>query len=131
MVSEVKTNKISPATGTDLQIGDSGDTITLLDLTTSATATLSGAGAIPITGSIAEWTTTGTNAGSLADGVEGQHLFVIMVVDGGVGTLTPTNAGGYSSIAFSDVGDSVHLLFTNGKWYIVGQGGLTTGPLSA
>ena len=131
MVSEVKTNKISPASGTAIQIGDSGDTITLLDLTTSATATLSGAGAIPITGSIAEWTTTSTDAGSLADGVEGQHLFVIMVADGGVGTLTPTNAGGYTNIAFSDPGDSVHLLFTNGKWYIVGQGGLTTGPLSA
>jgi len=131
MVSEVKANKISPATGTALQIGDSGDTITLADLTTSVTATLSGAGAIPITGSIAEWTTTSTDAGTLVDGVEGQHLFVILVSDGGTGTLTPSNAGGYTTIAFSDVGDSVHLLFTNGKWYIVGQGGLTTGPLSA
>ena len=100
-------------------------------LVTSVTTTLSGAGAIPITGSIAEWTTTGTNAGTLADGVEGQHIFIILVTDGGVGTLTPSNAGGYTTIAFSDAGDSVHLLFTNGNWYIVGQGGLTTGPLSA
>lgn len=98
---------------------------------TSETATLSGAGAIPITGSIAEWTTTSTDAGTLADGVEGQHLFVILKVDGGTGTLTPTNGGGYTNIAFADAGDSVHLLFTNGNWYIVGQGGLTTGPLSA
>ena len=100
-------------------------------LVTSVTTTLNGAGAIPITGSIAEWTTTGTNAGTLADGVEGQHIFIILVTDGGVGTLTPSNAGGYTTIAFSDAGDSVHLLFTNSKWYIVGQGGLTTGPLSA
>ena len=100
-------------------------------LVTSVTSTLSGAGAIPITGSIAEWTTTGAQAGTLADGAEGQHIFIILVSDGGVGTLTPSNAGGYTTIAFSDAGDSVHLLFTNGNWYIVGQGGLTTGPLSA
>ena len=38
MSSELKTNKISPATGTALQIGDSGDTITI-----ASGATLSGA----------------------------------------------------------------------------------------
>ena len=90
--------------------------VTTGNLIMSATATLSGAGVIPITGSIVEWTTTGTNAGTLADGVEGQHLFVILKVDGGVGTLTPSNAGGYTTIAFSDPGDSVHLLITNGNW---------------
>lgn len=98
---------------------------------TSETASLSGAGAIPITGSIAEWTTTAADAGTLADGVEGQHLFIILIVDGGNGVLTPANPGGYSTITFADAGDSVHVLFTNGKWYIVGQGGLGTGPLSA
>ena len=36
---------------------------------TSGTASLSGAGAIPITGSISEWTTTAADAGTLADGV--------------------------------------------------------------
>ena len=105
--------------------------VTTGNVVMTATTTLSGAGAIPITGSIAEWTTTSTDAGTLADGVEGQHIFIILVADGGVGTLTPSNAGGYTTIAFSDPGDSVHLLFTNGNWYIVGQGGLTTGPLSA
>ena len=105
--------------------------VTTGNVVMTATTTLSGAGAIPITGSIAEWTTTSTDAGTLADGVEGQHIFIILVTDGGVGTLTPSNAGGYTTIAFSDAGDSVHLLFTNGNWYIVGQGGLTTGPLSA
>ncbi len=41
MSSELKTNKISPATGTALQIGDSGDTITIpsgATLTNSGTA---------------------------------------------------------------------------------------------
>ena len=105
--------------------------VTTGNVVMTATTTLSGAGAIPITGSIAECTTTSTDAGTLSDGVEWQHIFIILVADGGVGTLTPSNAGGYTTIAFSDPGDSVHLLFTNGKWYIVGQGGLTTGPLSA
>ena len=42
MSSELKTNKVSPATGTALQIGDSGDTITIpsgATLTNSGTAT--------------------------------------------------------------------------------------------
>lgn len=42
MSSELKTNKISPATGTALQIGDSGDTITIpsgATLTNSGSAT--------------------------------------------------------------------------------------------
>ena len=42
MSSERKTNTISPATGTALQIGDSGDTITIpsgATLTNSGTAT--------------------------------------------------------------------------------------------
>lgn len=98
---------------------------------TSGTASLSGAGALPVTDSIVEWTTTGANAGTLADGVEGQHLFVILIVDGGNGTLTPTTRGGYSNITFADAGDSVHLLFTNSRWYVVGQGGLSTGPVVA
>lgn len=100
-------------------------------LRTDSTATLSGAGALPVTSAIVEWTTTSADAGTLADGVEGQHIFIILVTDGGDGTLTPASPGGYSTITFADAGDSVHLLFTNGKWYIVGQGGLGTGPLSA
>lgn len=94
-------------------------------------ATLSGAGAIPITAPIAQWTTTGADAGTLADGTEGQEIKIILVTDGGNGTLTPANAGGYTTITFADAGDSVTLTFTNSAWYITGQGGLTTGPLSA
>jgi len=43
MTSELKTNKISPATGTAFTIGDSGDTFTV-----PSGATLSGAGAITV-----------------------------------------------------------------------------------
>lgn len=98
---------------------------------TTSTTTLSGPGALPITEAIVEWTTTGADAGTLADGSEGQHIYIILVVDGGTGTLTPANAGGYTSIAFADAGDSVHLLFTNGAWYMVGHGGIAGGPVAS
>src|SRR5210317_2657781 len=42
MASEIKANKISPATGTDFTLGDSGDTFTIpsgVTLTNSGTAT--------------------------------------------------------------------------------------------
>ena len=65
MASEIKANKISPATGTAFTIGDSGDTFTL-----PSGATLSGAGAItvPSGGSLtidsgATITNNGTNGG--------------------------------------------------------------------
>ena len=94
-------------------------------LNTSSTATLSGAGAIPITASNVEWTTTAADAGTLADGSPGQHLFILMVADGGDGTLTPTNLAGGTTITFDDVGDAVHLLFRSGAWYVVGSNGVT------
>ena len=97
----------------------------------AGTSTLSGAGAIPITQPIAEWTTGAADAGTLADGVEGQRLTIILVTDGGDGTLTPANGGGYSTITFADAGDACDLLFTNGNWYVTGIGGLAPGPVVA
>lgn len=100
-------------------------------IVSAGTASLSGAGAIPITEPIAEGTSSSTDAWTLADGVEGQHIMIVMIVDGGTATLTPANAGGFTSIAFADAGDSVHLLFTNGNWYMVGHGGLSGGPVAS
>jgi hypothetical protein len=64
--------------------------------------------------------TTGTDAITLADGVEGTEKFILMTVDGGTGTLTPTNAYNFVSLTFNDVGDSAHLRFMNGKWVFIG-----------
>jgi hypothetical protein len=95
------------------------------DITASANiiksvASLSGAGAIPVTADIVKLTTTAADALTLADGVDGQELVIIMIADGGAGTLTPSNPGGFSTLTFDDVGDSAHLVFTNSKWYLVG-----------
>ena len=111
--------------GTKIIDGENGDMV-VTDLTSTgtvienATTSLSGAGAVAITGRIHEITTTGTDALTLADGTEGQRLSVVMVADGGDGTLTPTNLAGGTTITFAAVGDTAELLFTNGAWYMMG-----------
>jgi len=91
-----------------------------------AAQTLTGAGAVSIITSRTHFTDTGANALTLADGTDGQHKYIVQIgTSGGAGTLTPTNLGGYTTITFNAIGESVHLLFTNGEWYIVGIIGAT------
>lgn len=92
---------------------------------TASTTVTSGAGAVAITGAIHEITTTGTgDAMTLADGAEGQHLHVVYVAEGAGGdtaVLTPSNlAGANTTVTFTDLGDSAHLLFTAGTWFFLG-----------
>jgi len=87
--------------------------------------TISGAGAISVLTTTTWVVTTGTDALTLADGLEGQHKYLAMKTDGGEGTLTPANPAGFATIKFNDVGDSCHLLFTNSAWHIMGQNGCT------
>ena len=89
------------------------------------TQSLSGAGAVDVVSAITEITTTGANALTLADGVEGQLKFLVMITDGGDGTLTPTNFGSGSTITFNDAGDTATLLFTNSKYYLIANNGCT------
>jgi hypothetical protein len=89
-------------------------------------ATRSGAGAVPITSGTVRLTTTGTDALTLANGANGQILTIIMVVDGGEGTLTPTTKTGYNTIAFNDVGDTIVLQYlTTLGWMIISNYGCT------
>lgn len=94
----------------------------------SETTTSSGAGAISITGAIHEITSTGVgDAMTLADGTEGQILHIVHVTDGGSAVITPTNMAGGTTITMDAVGDAVTLLFTAGKWFVVGQNSVTIG----
>lgn len=86
---------------------------------TTATASRAGAGAVPLTASIVEIASDGVDALTLADGYEGQHLYLVMITDAGDATLTPTNPANFATLTF-DVKDSAHLLFTNGEWYYMG-----------
>lgn len=81
---------------------------------------LTGPGAVNVTCKTTRVATTGADALTLADGIEGQDKFIVMSSDGGAGTLTPTNLGNGTTITFDDVGDSAHLHFTNGAWHFVG-----------
>jgi hypothetical protein len=88
--------------------------------------TRSGAGAVPVTAGTVRLTTTGTDALTLANGTNGQLLTIIMVVDGGEGTLTPTTKTGYNTIAFNDVGDTIVLQYlTTIGWMIISNYGCT------
>ena len=101
-------------------------------LALNSTQSLSGAGAVDITSAVTKVTTTGTDALTLADGQVGQIKVIIMIVDGGDGTLTPTTLLGGSTITFADAGDAVVLLWvaTLG-WVRIAQGGPGVGPVMA
>ena len=87
---------------------------------------LSGAGAVNITDTVTEITSTGTNALTLANGTPGQVKIITMIVDGGDATLTPTTFHDGGTIVFNDVGDSVVLVYhTTIGWKLVVNNGTT------
>lgn len=83
------------------------------------TQALSGAGAVDIVSLTTKVTSTGANALTLANGADGQIKFIVMVVDGGDATLTPTTKTGFSTIVFNDIGDGVGLVYTTTTGWIV------------
>lgn len=84
----------------------------------AAQQALSGAGAINVTTFYTAWTTGGAEAATLADGTrKGQLKKIRQIVDGGDGTLTPTNLAGGTTITFADAGD-VALLQWNGEQWV-------------
>ena len=82
-------------------------------------------GAIDVVSSISELATdAGGDAYQLADSAEGQMKFIILKTDGGGdAVITPANFGQGTTITMADAGDAWTGLFTNGKWYTVGQNG--------
>ena len=87
---------------------------------------LSGAGAVDITNTLTSLTTTGASqALTLADGAVGQMKIITHTVDGGSAILTPTTKIGFSTITFTNVGDSVTLVYTAAGWAVVGSKGVT------
>jgi hypothetical protein len=84
---------------------------------------LSGAGAINVTSYYTAWTTTAANAGTLADGsFVGQLKKVQLIVDGGDGTLTPSNLADGTTITFADAGDFALLRWNGTDWRAIELG---------
>jgi hypothetical protein len=75
---------------------------------------------VPITASICH-KTSGSDAEALTivAGTSGQVLIIVMIVDGG-GTATLSGAQINGSVAFSEVGHTATLLYTNSKWNMIG-----------
>ncbi len=96
-----------------------------------AQQSLSGAGAVNVTSFSTMWTTTGANAGTLANGTRiGQLKEIMLTVDGGDGTLTPTTASGFTTIVFSNIGDMVLLQWTAAGWIILKRGNVATAAIT-
>lgn len=90
---------------------------------------LSGPGAVNITTGTTAFTSTGTgDALTLADGVAGQLKMIVYVAEAAgadTGILTPTNLGGYTTITFTNVGDSCLLQFIGTDWWVISAQGVT------
>jgi predicted RecA/RadA family phage recombinase len=92
---------------------------------------ISGAGAINVTSYFTAWTTTGAQAGTLANGTRpGQLKEIQLVVDGGDGTLTPASFADGTTITFSNAGDNVLLRWTASGWKVVRRVNYATGAAS-
>ena len=104
--------------GSALTFTEMDDNLTHLDLYKSV-ENITGGGAISLTTGVTFITTTGTEAYTLADGIEGQIKIIIMKGDGGNATITPDNLVGYTAIRFNDVEDSVQFLYGSTGWNII------------
>jgi hypothetical protein len=85
---------------------------------------LSGAGAVNVTDMLTSLTSTGAaQALTLANGTLGQIKIICHVVDGGSAVLTPTTKIGFTTITFTNVGDTAMLIYTAVGWDIVALNG--------
>jgi len=124
MASEIKANKISPATGTAFTIGDSGDTFTVpsgATLSLPSGATLSGAGSITVSsgGSLtidsgANITNNGTSTGFTSSTAAGEvkawcyfnGSTITINASNNVSSLTDNGVGNYSINLTNAMADS-------------------------
>lgn len=81
---------------------------------------LSGPGAVNLTTTTTEVTSTGVlDELTLADGTAGQLKEIIHGVDNGSAVLTPTTATGFTNVTFTNAGDSVVLRYLEDRGWIV------------
>lgn len=92
---------------------------------TNTVQSLSGAGAVNITTGATAFTSTGAaQALTLANGsAAGQVKIIAHVVDGGSGVLTPTAKIGFTTVTFTNVGDTATLIYNTQGWSIAGISG--------
>lgn len=91
---------------------------------------LSGAGAVDTSHSVTKYTSTGVaQALTLANGTDGQTKIIIHDVVGGSGVLTPTTKTGFSTLTFTNAGDTATLMYaTTIGWVILSVNGTVVTP---
>jgi len=87
--------------------------------------TISGPGAVDLDNLITEITTTGADAFTLGNGVTGQMKIIIMTVDGGDATITPTTFSNGTSITLDDVNDNITMVYGANGWVVTALQGAT------
>lgn len=89
--------------------------------------THTGAGAVPITHDLVEAESgAAPEAWTLADGVDGQELYIFFHTHGGGNaTLTPANLSNAATATFTGNFQTLHLLFLDGNWHVLSFDGCT------
>lgn len=87
--------------------------------------------AIPVTHRVVSKTTGGAEALTLADGIAGQKLTIILATDGGDGTLTPATSTGWATCVFADAKDTLNLEYIDDDigWIVTGYSGTAAPPV--
>jgi hypothetical protein len=113
-----------------IQVPAGTTSTSLIGALIGAVQSLSGAGAVNVTQLSTEYTSTGVSqALTLADGTGGQIKTIVHGVDGGSGILTPTTKTGFTSITFTNAGDTATLqFFATRGWTILAVNGSTITP---
>ena len=131
------------ATGTyvfDFSTSDGGTTITVNDVTRAknvltnplfltVSEDLAASAAASLTTTTSYFSTAAAETATLAAGSDGQVKVFAMVADTGDMVITVTNAGwkssGTGTITFDTIGDACTLMYTNAKWFCIGNNGVT------
>jgi hypothetical protein len=121
---------------------DGGTTIYLSELTRprnrytnplflTGSEDLASTAAASLTLTTSYFSTAAAETATLAAGTDGQVKVFAMAADSGDMVITVTNAGwkssGTGTITFNDIGDACTLMYTNSKWYCIGNNGCTFG----
>ena len=114
---------------------DGGSTITITENNkkiqplNNSSEDLADSGAASLSLTTSYFTTAAAETATLAAGTAGQVKVFAMVADGGDMVITVTNAGwktsGTGTITFDTIGDACTLMYTNSKWYCIGNNGVT------
>ncbi len=106
---------------------------TFIGFSNSVTAqTVSTTAAVSVATALTLLTTTDTTASTLADGtIVGQIKIIVYDVDSGSTVCTPTTASGFSTVTFTDAGDTIVLLWTTTRgWVCIGGSSGSAGDVS-